>query len=86
MGKREKNKKNNGAVIRDNNINPNNSNYETQLLKACFDTEMRYAGGLLQVGGIDISKLTPYGPDGIAIRGELDYKEENLKDERRKKQ
>ena len=44
----------------------------------CFYTEMRYAGGLLQVGGIDISKLTPYGPDGIAIRGELDYKCDTL--------
>ena len=29
---------------------------------------------LIDTGGIDISKLTPYGPEGIAIRGELDYK------------
>lgn len=44
----------------------------------CFYTEMRYAGGLLQVNGTDISKLAPYGKDGIAIRGELDYKEKTL--------
>ena len=35
---------------------------------------MRYAGGLLQLNGTDISKLTPYGKEGIAIKGELDYK------------
>lgn len=35
---------------------------------------MKYAGALLEIGGQDISKLTPYGPNGIAIRGELDYK------------
>ena len=37
-------------------------------------TEMKLAGVLLELGGKDISKLTPYGPNGIAIRGELDYK------------
>lgn len=40
----------------------------------CFNSEMKYAGILLEIGGQDISKLTPYGPNGIAIRGELDYK------------
>lgn len=39
-----------------------------------FYTEMKYAGVILEIGSIDISKLTPYGPEGIAIRGELDYK------------
>ena len=40
----------------------------------CFNSEMKYAGALLEIGGKDISKLSPYGPNGIAIRGELDYK------------
>ena len=40
----------------------------------CFFREMKYAGVLLEMGGTDISKLSPYGPNGIAIRGELDYK------------
>lgn len=39
-----------------------------------MDSEMKYAGTLLNMGGIDTSKLSPYGPNGIAIRGELDYK------------
>ena len=39
-----------------------------------MDSEMKYAGSLLKMGGIDTSKLSPYGPNGIAIRGELDYK------------
>lgn len=39
-----------------------------------FYSEMKYAGSLLKLDGTDISKLTPYGPNGIAIRGELDYK------------
>ena len=41
-----------------------------------FDKEMKYAGALLQIDNIDISKLTPYGSDGIAVRGELDYRGE----------
>ncbi len=40
----------------------------------CFYYEMKLAGVYLEMGGCDISKLTPYGKDGIAIRGELDYK------------
>ena len=39
-----------------------------------FNSEMKYAGSLLKLDGTDISKLTPYGRNGIAIRGELDYK------------
>ena len=39
-----------------------------------FNSEMRYAGSLLELDDIDVSKLTPYGPNGIAKRGELDYK------------
>lgn len=39
-----------------------------------INSEMKYAGALLKMGDIDISKLSPYGPNGIAIRGELDYK------------
>ena len=39
-----------------------------------FDSQMKYARELLKLGGKDISKLTPYGTNGIAIRGELDYK------------
>lgn len=39
-----------------------------------MDCEMKYAGSLLKMGGMDTSKLSPYGPNGIAIRGELDYK------------
>ena len=39
-----------------------------------MDSEMKYAGALLKMGNIDITKLSPYGPNGIAIRGELDYK------------
>jgi hypothetical protein len=39
-----------------------------------FNSEMKYAGALLNLCGIDISKLTPYGANGIALRGELDYK------------
>lgn len=38
-----------------------------------FYYEMKLAGVYLEMGGKDISKLTPYGPNGIAIRGELDY-------------
>lgn len=40
----------------------------------CYYADMKYAGAILKMGGMDISKLTPYGPDGIAIKGELDYK------------
>lgn len=40
----------------------------------CFYTEMRYAEVILKSGGVDVSKLTPYGRKGIAIRGELDYR------------
>lgn len=40
----------------------------------CFNADMRYAGAILKMGGVDISHLSPYGPKGIAIRGELDYK------------
>ncbi len=36
--------------------------------------EMRYAEAILQYLGIETGKLTPYGKNGIAIRGELDYK------------
>ena len=39
-----------------------------------IDSEMKYAGALLDMGNIEFSKLSPYGPNGIAIRGELDYK------------
>jgi hypothetical protein len=39
-----------------------------------FNSEMRYAGVILEMGGIETSKLSPYGANGIAIRGELDYK------------
>ena len=39
-----------------------------------IDSEMKYARALLNMGDIDASKLSPYGPNGIAIRGELDYK------------
>ena len=48
----------------------------SKLTNNCFYTEMRLVGVYLEIGGIDISKLTPYGKDGIAIRGELDYKGE----------
>lgn len=44
----------------------------------CFHSEMKYAGSLLEIDGTDISKLTPYGRNGIAIRGELDYKGERI--------
>ena len=43
-----------------------------------MDSEMKYAGALLKMGDIDISKLSPYGTNGIAIRGELDYKGKTL--------
>ena len=36
--------------------------------------EMRYVEAILQWAGVETNKLTPYGKDGIAIRGELDYK------------
>lgn len=49
----------------------------SELTNDCIYTEMRLAGKYLEIGGIDISKLTPYGKDGIAIRGELDYKGEH---------
>lgn len=39
-----------------------------------FDSEMKYAGLILEIGGVDVSKLAPYGKDGIAIKGELDFK------------
>ena len=42
------------------------------------DSEMKYAGALLNMGNIDTSKLSPYGTNGIAIRGELDYKGKTL--------
>lgn len=42
-----------------------------------IDSEMKYAGALLNMGDIEFSKLSPYGPNGIAIRGELDYKGDN---------
>ena len=42
------------------------------------DSEMKYAGALLNMGNIDTRKLSPYGPNGIAIRGELDYKNKTL--------
>lgn len=45
-----------------------------KLVNDCYYSVMRYAGALLKMGGIDVSKLTPYGKDGIAIRGELDFK------------
>lgn len=46
----------------------------TEVTIRCFHAEMKYAGTLLEIGGTDISKLSPYGRNGIAIRGELDYK------------
>lgn len=39
-----------------------------------INSEMKYAGALLNMGDIDYRKLSPYGSNGIAIRGELDYK------------
>lgn len=33
-----------------------------------ISAEMRLVGVYLRIGGIDISKLTPYGKNGIAIR------------------
>ena len=39
-----------------------------------FNSQMKYAGSLLEMANYDISKLSPYGKDGIAIRGELNYK------------
>ena len=45
-------------------------------VKDLFYKEMKYAESLLVMGGTDVSKLTPYGRNGIAIRGELDYKGE----------
>ena len=38
------------------------------------NAEMRYAEAILQWARVETEKLTPYGKDGIAIRGELDYK------------
>lgn len=38
--------------------------------------EMRYVESILQWIGVDTQKLAPYGKDGIAIRGELDYRGE----------
>lgn len=46
----------------------------SETVRNVFYTEMRYAEALLQLGGTDVSKLTPYGSNGIAIRGELEYK------------
>ena len=47
-------------------------------VKECINNyihaEMRYAEAILQWAGVETEKLTPYGKDGIAIRGELDYK------------
>lgn len=36
--------------------------------------EMRYAEAILKWADVETEKLTPYGKNGIAIRGELDYK------------
>lgn len=38
------------------------------------NAEMKYAEAILQWARVETEKLTPYGKDGIAIRGELDYK------------
>lgn len=46
----------------------------SKIVQDCIYREMKYAGAILEEHGIDISKLTPYGPNGIAVRGELDYK------------
>lgn len=46
--------------------------------KGKINYDMIVAKGLLEAFEIDYTKLTPYGKDGIAVRGELEYKgEEN---------
>lgn len=44
--------------------------------KGKIDYDMFVAKGILEAFKIDYTKLTPYGKDGIAIRGELEYKGE----------
>ena len=46
----------------------------SKLIINVINSEMRLAEALLKMSDIDTSKLSPYGPNGIAIRGELDYK------------
>lgn len=46
----------------------------SNVVRDFFEAEMKYAGALLKIDNVNISKLTPYGRNGIAIRGELDYK------------
>ncbi len=46
----------------------------SNIVNNVYYTEMKYAEKLMELNGTDISKLTPYGPNGIAIRGELDYR------------
>lgn len=42
--------------------------------KGKIDYEILLAKAFLKAFGIDYTKLTPYGKDGIAVRGELEYK------------
>ena len=46
----------------------------SELIINVINSEMKFAGAILNMDDIDISKLSPYGSNGIAIRGELDYK------------
>ena len=39
-----------------------------------FHAEMRYVESILKWAFVETEKLSPYGKDGIAVRGELDYK------------
>lgn len=43
-------------------------------IKNYVHAEMRYVEAMLQWANVETEKLSPYGKDGIAIRGELDYK------------
>ena len=44
------------------------------IFQATFNYRKLLSKTLLKIFGIDYTKLTPYGKDGIAVRGELDFK------------